>query len=84
MKLKVWSFGFAIGLVWGLVVFLATVISLLKGGGGTLSLLAVYYLGYKVTWLGSLVGLVWGFVNGLVAGIVVALIYNRVGGTKEA
>jgi hypothetical protein len=84
MKLKVWPFGFAIGAVWGLMVFLATAIILIKGGGGTLRLLAVFYWGYEVSWNGSLIGFAWAFINGAVAGGVIALIYNWLVGKKEA
>ncbi len=77
MRLNTWSFALGTGLVLGGVVFLATVMVLVQDGGGhTLGLLKVYYLGYSVSWGGSIVGLFWGFVNGFVAGAVIALVHN--------
>jgi len=76
MKLKVLALGLALGIVWGVGIFLITLLTVLKGGGMHLALLSAVYFGYKVSWLGSIIGLCWGFVNGLVVGIVVAWIYN--------
>jgi hypothetical protein len=84
MRLKVLPFGVAAGLVWGAIVFLATVIIVLQGEGGkTLITLSNFYLGFSVTWLGSFIGFIWGFITGLVAGLVMAIIYNLLAGGKE-
>jgi protoporphyrinogen oxidase len=55
------AMGTAIGIVSGLVLFIATAALLLEGGpvvGPTLSLLKNFLLGYEVTWKGALLGLV--------------------------
>ena len=65
------AFGIAVGSVAGLLVFLATVWLVVKGGdvvGPNLSLLGQYSLGYAVTVKGAFIGFgyasVWGFLSG--------------------
>jgi len=58
---------------------IATAVLLLKGGqpiGPTLGILSQYFIGYTVTWRGSLVGLVYGFVVGFCLGWLVAILRN--------
>ena len=73
------ALGIAVGTVCGSTVFLATAILLLRGGenvGRTLSLLANYFLGFEVTWLGAVIGLTWGVVGGFVIGVLMAFGIN--------
>src|SRR5436190_23719985 len=75
------GWGIAIGLFLGLGLLLATVVLVVKGGphpGPHLSLLAVYFPGYRVTWSGACIGFVYAFVVGYGIGRTVATIYNRV------
>jgi hypothetical protein len=74
------GWGIAIGLLFGLGLFLATVVLVLKGGpnpGPHLGLLRIYFPGYSVTGLGSLIGFVYAFVVGYAVGRTIATIYNR-------
>ena len=77
MKLRARALGLAVGIVWGLGIFVATLWSTLLGGGRTLGLLSAYYYGYTVGYGGAFVGLFWGFVNGLIFGMAVAWCYNK-------
>ncbi len=66
-------------MVAGFALFAATLWLVIKGGpnvGQHLSLLQAYYPGYSVTWVGSLVGLVYGALTGAVLGWSVAWLYN--------
>jgi hypothetical protein len=76
MKLNAKAFSLAAGIVWGIVVFLATNISVLRHGGQTLSRLGQIYPGYSVTFVGSIVGLIWGFVSMALLGWLFAWLYN--------
>jgi hypothetical protein len=67
------------GTVGGMVLFLATIILILKGGavvGPNLQLLDQYFPCYSVTLLGSLLGLTYGFVTGFVGGWGFAFMRN--------
>lgn len=71
--------GVATGLVLGLGIFIATNWLVLKGGervGPHLALLAQFFIGYSVTFTGSLIGLGYGFVCGFLLGFFVALVHN--------
>jgi len=71
LKLDRVAFGLSLGTLSGLVLFLATIVLVLKGGdvvGPKLELLSHYFPGYSVTGYGSLVGLFYGFIAGFSGG----------------
>ena len=71
--------GLVTGVIFGLAIFVATNWLLLKGGepiGPHLSLLGQFFLGYTVSFWGSVVGLLYGFVTGFIVGYMVAFLYN--------
>ena len=71
--------GLVTGLVAGIGLFIATNWLVMKGGpvvGPHLSLLGQFFIGYRVTFVGSLVGLAYGFGCGFIAGSLVARLYN--------
>jgi protoporphyrinogen oxidase len=73
------AMGGAVGIVSGVVLFLATAILLLKGGeviGPNLSLLSHYLLGYQVTWAGAFLGLAEAGVVGFILGYLFAYLRN--------
>lgn len=74
------AWGIAVGLLLGGGLFVATNILVIRGGpnpGPHLSLLHVYFPGYRVTFFGSLVGFVYAFVLGYALGRLIGLVYNR-------
>lgn len=93
LRLNATVHGFVAGIVAGLAVFIATNWLILKGGhmgpegnpiiGPHLSLLSQFFVGYRVTFLGSLVGFAYAFVLGFIAGYGIAIVYNWFVGLKE-
>ena len=80
-KLDGLALGGATGIAAGVVLCLATLILVLKGGdvvGPRLELLAQYFPGYSVTWMGSLLGLAYGLFYGFLIGWYFAFIRNGV------
>lgn len=78
-KLHRAALGIAFGVLTGLVILAATVILIIKDGtqvGPNLSLLSQYFIGYSVTWPGSLIGLVYGFAFGFIGGWLIAFLRN--------
>jgi len=77
------AWGIAVGALAGLGLFVATNVLVIRGGnnvGAHLGLLANYFPGYRVTFLGSFVGFVYAFVLGYVLGRVIGAVYNRLVG----
>jgi hypothetical protein len=71
IRFNLLAVGITIGAMSGVILWVATVVLLLRGGenvGLHLNLLAVFFPGYAVTWAGAWVGLVWGFVAGAASG----------------
>ena len=74
------GWGIAFGLIFGLGLGLATIVLVIKGGqplGPHLGLLGLYFPGYSVSVVGSIVGFVYAFVLGYGVGRVIATVYNR-------
>jgi hypothetical protein len=73
--------GLSSGLICGLIIFIATNWLVVKGGrvvGPNLRLLGQYFPGYRVTFMGSLIGFAYSFIVGYLCGFLVAWIYNRI------
>ena len=78
-RLNARAWGIAMGLLFGLGLFLATIVLVLKGGprvGQHLNLLGVYFPGYRVTVLGSFIGFIYMFVIGYGVGRIIGTLYN--------
>ncbi len=77
MKLNVRAFALAFGIWWGVGILLGTWWVIAIGGAtGEATFLGRLYIGYAISPLGSLIGLVWGFADGLIAGAILAWLYN--------
>ena len=73
--------GFVLGAVAALVIFTATNWLILKGGesvGAHLGLLGQFFIGYSVTFVGSLIGAIYGFIIGYISGLLIGWVYNAV------
>jgi len=73
--------GLILGIIFGLVIFIATNWIVLKGGpvvGPHLWLLAQFFIGYRVSFFGSIIGFFWGFAVGSLIGTTIGWIYNRI------
>lgn len=85
--------GLVTGIVLGLVIFVATNWLILKGPtigtdgkplvGPHLGLLGQFFIGYRVTFWGSLIGFAYGFILGFVGGYVLSIVYNWFVNHKE-
>ncbi|MFZ5625488.1 MAG: hypothetical protein ACOY71_13865 [Gemmatimonadota bacterium] len=80
------AWGIAFGLVLGLGLFIATNILVLQGGpdvGKHLRLIGVFFPGYRVTFVGSLIGFIYAFVLGYGIGRLIGTVYNRLVGISH-
>ncbi len=81
MKLNLKAFALACAIFWGFGLFIGTWWMIFMEGPSTEpTLISRLYLGYRITPLGSIIGLAWGFVDGLISGAIFAWLYNRLSG----
>jgi hypothetical protein len=79
LRMRAHGVAVAMGLLCGLGLFLATNILVLRGGpvvGPHLGLLAVYFPGYQVTFIGSFIGFAYASLLGYLIGLMIASLYN--------
>lgn len=77
MKLNVTAFALTTGLVWGLGLLALTWWIIAWDGPSTApTWIGRLYRGYTLTGVGSVVGAIWGFFDGLIGGAVFAWLYN--------
>jgi hypothetical protein len=63
-------------LTWWLIAF--------DGATGEMTFIGRLYRGYSVSAAGSVIGMIWGFVDGLVGGVVFAWLYNVIAGRASS
>jgi hypothetical protein len=80
-RVRAHGWGAALGSLLALGLFAATAILVLRGGpnpGPHLNLLGQYFPGYRVSWPGAFLGMVYGFLVGYIGGLTVGTLYNRI------
>jgi len=93
VQLNAKMLGLILGLLFGLVIFLATNWLVIKGGpitrsgkeivGPHLQLLSQFFIGYSVSFLGSIIGFLYGFAAGTICGTFIGWIYNWIVDLKK-
>lgn len=83
---KIW--GLVSGLILGTLIFIATNWLVIKGGhidpegnyvvGPHLQLLSQFFIGYRVSFWGSIIGFFYGFALGSLGGTLFGIIYNKI------
>lgn len=72
------ALGIALGVLWAFSVFFAGIFAMSGWGAALVQVLGSFYIGYGPSIAGAIIGAIWAFVDGFVAGVVVAWIYNLV------
>ena len=84
MKFNPRALALTSGIIWGLTVMLMTWWALAMDlDGRTISKLKNFYLGYDISFVGSIIGLFWGFVDGMICGFAFAYLYNMLSKGKS-
>jgi hypothetical protein len=88
LRLNTKILGLILGLLMGLAIFIATNWLVIKGGhltpdgryvvGPHLQLLSQFFIGYRVSFLGSIIGFFYGFAIGTLSGATIGWIYNKI------
>ena len=81
MRFNVLAFALTCALVWGIGLFVLTWwIIAFHGQTGEQTTIGRVYIGYNVSALGSVIGLVWATVDGFIGGAIFAWLYNVLAG----
>jgi len=78
--------GLVLGIVGAAIIFISTNWLVIKGGeqvGPHLGLLAQFFVGYRVSFVGSLVGAGYALVIGYVSGRFIAWLYNTIASLRR-
>ena len=80
--------GLILGISFGLVIFIVTIWLVIKGPQLSpsgqyvlvphLQLLSQFFIGYSVSYIGSIIGFVYSFAVGTISGALIGWIYNRI------
>lgn len=66
------------GIMWALSMFIMTIISMYTGYASQfINLMESIYPGYNLSWGGSILGLIYGFVDGFVGLYIFGWLYNK-------
>jgi hypothetical protein len=85
MKLNIKAFALTCGILWGLgLLFLTWWFIAFDGATGEPTLIGKLYRGYTISPIGSVVGLVYAFFDGLIGGTLFAWLYNKIAASTEA
>lgn len=76
-KLDIKALGLALGIFWGVCMFLLGISGMFGFGETFVALISRVYIGYAVSIVGAIIGAVWGFVDAFVCGAILAWLYNR-------
>ena len=76
-KLNVKALALAFGIAWGIGMLLSGLMAMSGWAARFVGVMSSVYIGFKPTLLGSLIGGVWGFFDGLIGGAIVAILYNK-------
>ncbi len=77
-RLAVGTLGIAFGIVWAFGMFLLGIMAAFSGWGiAIVEVFSSLYIGYSPSFVGSITGAVWGFVDGFIFAALVAWLYNR-------
>ena len=92
LRLNTKVMGLVLGILMGFIIFIGTNWLLIKGGqvtpngkyvvGPHLQLLSQFFIGYKVSFLGSIIGFLYGFALGTLCGTAIGWIYNKIVGFR--
>ncbi|MBQ26542.1 MAG: hypothetical protein CMH81_00140 [Nitrospiraceae bacterium] len=80
MTFNIKAFALACGIFWGLGLFILTwwIIFFEPHVIGEKTFIGYVYRGYTISPLGSIIGLMWAFVDGIVGGAIFAWLYNLI------
>ncbi|HJO92796.1 MAG TPA: bacteriophage holin [Victivallales bacterium] len=81
-KISVKGLALALGITWGLYMLFLGWVAGFGWGVELMEGMSSLYIGFSPSFIGGIIGAIWGFFDGAIAGILIAFIYNRVSRKK--
>jgi hypothetical protein len=81
-RLNVKALAIALGASWAFCILFAGWVAIFGWSVQFVEVMGSVYLGYNASFTGAIIGALWGFVDGAIAGVVIAFIYNVVSKDK--
>ncbi len=82
-KLDPWALAASLGFTWMIGIVFLGVAAGLGWGEDLIPLISSIYLGFDTSAVGIVLGAIWAFVDGVIAGALLALFYNFFSGKLE-
>lgn len=77
MKFNIKAFAVALGIVWGGGCLLMGLMAMgCSWAQPFVNAVGTMYVGYQATMVGSLIGMLWGFIDAAIGGAIFAWLYN--------
>ena len=77
-KLSLKGLAIGLGSIFGIYIFIIGIAASFGWGNALVNSIGTLYIGYGPSFLGALVGLVYAFIDGAIAGLILGWIYNKI------
>ncbi len=77
-RLNVKALAVAIGSSWALCILFAGWAAIFGWSVQFVEIMSSVYIGYGASFFGGIIGAFWAFVDGAIAGVIIAVVYNLV------
>ncbi len=72
------ALGVSLGILWSVYVVFIGITAMFGWGNALLLTISSLYIGYGASVIGIIIGALWAFTDGFIAGVVIAWIYNQI------
>lgn len=72
------ALGVGVGVLGAIYVFFVGITAMFGWGDAIVGTLASLYIGYGPSFVGAIIGAIWAFIDGFIAGVIIAWVYNLV------
>lgn len=77
-KLSANALGISIGILCSAYALFCGITAMFGWGTSLVDAISSLYIGYSASVLGAIIGAIWAFVDGYIAGFVIAWLYNKI------
>jgi len=75
-KFHIPAFTIGLGITWSLSILFAGWFAIFGWGPPFVEVMGSFYVGYKPSFIGAIIGAIWAFFDGAIGGLIFSLLYN--------